>query len=51
MEPFAWGNTGTTMQREGFIRIAERVMPRRKVKFTEQVRDMLTTIYDHAVKS
>ena len=51
VEPFAWGNTGTTMQREGFIRIAERVMPRRKVKFTEQVRDMLTTIYDHAVKS
>jgi len=51
VRPFAWGDTGATMERDGFLRIAERVMPRRKVEFTEQVRDMLTTIYDHAAKA
>ena len=46
---FAWGDTGTTMQREGFLKVAERVMPRRKVEFTEEVRSMLEKIYDHTI--
>jgi hypothetical protein len=47
--PFAWGDTGTKMQREGFLKIAERVMPRRQVEVTDAVRAMLEAIYDHAV--
>jgi UDP-N-acetylglucosamine diphosphorylase/glucosamine-1-phosphate N-acetyltransferase len=46
---FAWGDTGATMQRDGFLKVAERVMPRRQVEVTEDVRSMLETIYDHAI--
>lgn len=45
--PFAWG-PGERMNRDGFIAIAERVMPRRQVEFTAEVRASLEAIYDHA---
>jgi UDP-N-acetylglucosamine diphosphorylase/glucosamine-1-phosphate N-acetyltransferase len=48
--PFAWGLTGERMKLDGFLRIAERVLPRRDVEFTDQVRAMLTALYSHAVK-
>jgi hypothetical protein len=44
--PFAWG-ADATMRREGFLDIAARVMPRRKVEFSDAVRDSLGRIYDH----
>jgi UDP-N-acetylglucosamine diphosphorylase/glucosamine-1-phosphate N-acetyltransferase len=49
--PFAWGDTGDSMNRDGFLKIAQRVMPRRRVEFTEQIQNMLETIYDHATTS
>jgi hypothetical protein len=45
--PFAWGADGV-MRKEGFLAIASRVMPRRKVEFSDAVRDTLGRIYDHA---
>lgn len=48
--PFAWGFTSDRMQLDGFLRIAERVLPRRQVEFTDQVRAMLTAVYEHAVR-
>jgi len=47
--PFAWGDTGATMEREGFLKIAKRVLPRRQVELTDRVQDMLLALYDHAV--
>ncbi len=47
--PFAWGATGKTMERDGFLKIAERVLPRRQGEFTDQVRSMLAAVYDHSV--
>jgi len=47
--PFAWGQTGTLMQKEGFLKIASRVLPRRQVEMTDDVRTMLETIYDRIV--
>ena len=47
--PFAWGSTGATMERDGFLKIAERVLPRRRVEVTDDIRRMLETIYDHAI--
>jgi UDP-N-acetylglucosamine diphosphorylase/glucosamine-1-phosphate N-acetyltransferase len=44
--PFAWG-PDATMRRDGFLDIASRVMPRRKVEFSDAVRDSLGRIYDH----
>lgn len=46
--PFAWGLRDETMDREGFLRIAERVMPRRDVEVGKDVLDMLRAVYDHA---
>lgn len=46
--PFAWGDRGV-MRRDGFLDIAARVMPRRDVAVTDQVRHTLGRIYDHAV--
>ncbi|HEX9729816.1 MAG TPA: putative sugar nucleotidyl transferase [Gemmatimonadales bacterium] len=43
--PFAWGDTGDVMNQEGFIRIAERVLPRRHVTVTDDIRAMLDAIY------
>jgi UDP-N-acetylglucosamine diphosphorylase/glucosamine-1-phosphate N-acetyltransferase len=45
--PFAWGADGV-MRKDGFLEIASRVMPRRKVDFSDAVRDTLDRIYDHA---
>lgn len=45
---FAWGDTGDRMTRDAFLKIAGRVMPRRGVNVTEEVRRMLVAIYDHA---
>ncbi len=48
--PFAWGESGERLARDAFLTIAERVMPRRGVAVTEEVRRMLGAIYDHAAK-
>jgi len=45
--PFAWGTEGATTSLEGFLRVAERVLPRRQVEMTDAVRAMLETIYKH----
>jgi hypothetical protein len=47
--PFAWGDTGERMAREAFVKIVERVLPRRNVEVTDEVKRMLEAIYDHAV--
>lgn len=48
--PFAWGGPGETrMQRDGFLRTAERVLARRQVTVTDEVRAMLEAIHDRAV--
>ena len=47
VRPFAWSGS-ELMNLEGFLRTAERVMPRRNVTFTPQVRDFLTDIYHRA---
>ncbi|GIW51016.1 MAG: hypothetical protein KatS3mg081_0371 [Gemmatimonadales bacterium] len=49
--PFSWGAAGERVDLEGFLKVAERVMPRRKVEFTEAVRKMLADIYRHATGS
>lgn len=49
--PFAWGDAGERMTRDAFLKIAERVLPRRQVTVSEEVRGMLGAIYDHAVKT
>ena len=47
--PFAWGGSGSErMAREGFLRIAERVLPRRDVVVDEDMRQSLMRIYDWA---
>jgi UDP-N-acetylglucosamine diphosphorylase/glucosamine-1-phosphate N-acetyltransferase len=47
---FAWGDTGERMTRDAFLKIVERVMPRRGVAVTDEVKAMLGAIYDHAVR-
>jgi len=45
--PFAWGGGGTErMQREGFLAIAERVLPRRNVPVDDAMRAYLERMYD-----
>ncbi len=46
--PFAWGAHGDLMDRAGFLKTAARVMPRRNVEMSDEIRDMLGAIYDHA---
>ncbi len=46
--PFAWGADGAVVTKDGFLKTAARVMPRRQVEFTDSVRDALAAIYDHA---
>jgi UDP-N-acetylglucosamine diphosphorylase/glucosamine-1-phosphate N-acetyltransferase len=46
--PFSWGLTGTRMNEDGFISIAERVMARRDVPLTDARRASLRSIYDRA---
>lgn len=48
--PFAWGGSGSErMAREGFLRIAERVLPRRDVVVDDTTRQILGRIYDWAI--
>ena len=49
--PFAWGTDGETMSEEGFLTVASRVMPRRGVELTDDVRRMLEKIYQGATQS
>jgi acetyltransferase-like isoleucine patch superfamily enzyme len=47
--PFAWGgSTPARMSREGFLRIAERVLPRRDVAVDDAMRAYLGRVYDAA---
>lgn len=47
--PFAWGFDGETVRRDGFLTVAARIMPRRQVAVTDDVRATLERIYQHAV--
>jgi UDP-N-acetylglucosamine diphosphorylase/glucosamine-1-phosphate N-acetyltransferase len=46
--PFAWGLGGEAVALEGFLKVAERVMARRGVAFTEEIRRMLADIHQYA---
>ncbi len=46
--PFTWAEVGTAMEKDGFLEVVERVMPRRQEEFTEEVRAMLEAIYLYA---
>lgn len=49
--PFAWGGSGSArMSRDGFLKIVERVMPRRDVELTDATRAVLARIYDWATR-
>jgi len=49
--PFAWGGSGSArMSRDGFLKIVERVMPRRDVELSEAMRAVLGRAYDWATK-
>ncbi len=44
--PFSWGTSGKErMTEEGFLTVAERVMPRREVPFTEERKESLRATY------
>jgi hypothetical protein len=43
--PFAWGVGGESMTEEGFLRVAQRVMARRDVAWTDARRDSLRRTY------
>jgi UDP-N-acetylglucosamine diphosphorylase/glucosamine-1-phosphate N-acetyltransferase len=51
LPPFAWGPDGDVMRKDGFLSVAERVLPRRDVTVTPEIRAMLAAIYDHAVRA
>ncbi len=46
--PFTWAKAGTLMNKGGFLEVAARVLPRRNVEFTDEVREMLDAIYTYA---
>jgi len=49
--PFAWGASGSDrMTEEGFLKVAERVMPRREVAFTPERRAALLATYRRLAK-
>jgi len=49
--PFAWGGSGQErMRREGFLKVAERVLPRRDVPVDEAARACLARLYDWATR-
>lgn len=49
--PFAWGGgSRERMTREGFLKIVERVLPRRDVEMTDALRAVLGRIYDWSTK-
>ena len=43
--PFAWGAAGERMTEEGFLTVAERVLARRNVEWTEARRESLRQTY------
>lgn len=46
VDPFSWGGAGLDrLSEDGFLRIAERVMPRRKIEFSEARRESLRATY------
>ena len=49
--PFAWGVGGERMTEDGFLRVAERVMARRNVAWTEAQRESLRRTYRRAAGS
>jgi UDP-N-acetylglucosamine diphosphorylase/glucosamine-1-phosphate N-acetyltransferase len=50
--PFAWGNQGEArLTEEGFLRIAERVLPRREVELTAERRAALVATYRRHLRS
>jgi UDP-N-acetylglucosamine diphosphorylase/glucosamine-1-phosphate N-acetyltransferase len=49
--PFAWGLGGERMSEDGFLRIAERVLGRRDVAWTDARRESLRRIYRRAATS
>jgi UDP-N-acetylglucosamine diphosphorylase/glucosamine-1-phosphate N-acetyltransferase len=49
--PFAWGGSGRErMRRDGFLRVVERVMPRRDVAVSHETLAVLGRVYDWATK-
>jgi UDP-N-acetylglucosamine diphosphorylase/glucosamine-1-phosphate N-acetyltransferase len=49
--PFAWGVGGERMTEDGFLRVAERVLARREVAWTEAQRESLRRTYRRAAGS
>lgn len=49
--PFAWGGEGAErMTRDGFLRVAERVLPRRDVPMDDATRTALARVYDWSIR-
>lgn len=49
--PFAWGgDDAARMTRDGFLRVAERVLPRRDVPMDDATRNSLARVYDWATR-
>jgi hypothetical protein len=49
--PFAWGgDDAERMTRDGFLRVAERVLPRRDVPMDDATRNSLARVYDWATR-
>jgi hypothetical protein len=46
--PLAWGCDGQVVSRDGFLTVAERVMQRRQVTVTGEIKESLTRLYEHA---
>jgi len=46
--PFAWGCDGDTMTEAGFLRVVERVLPRRSVTLTPERRESLRRTFERA---
>lgn len=46
--PFAWGTSGDHMRKDGFLETAARVMPRRQVEVTDEIKASLAATFDHA---
>jgi UDP-N-acetylglucosamine diphosphorylase/glucosamine-1-phosphate N-acetyltransferase len=51
LPPFSWGTNGEMTNVDGFLTVASRVMPRRDVEVTEEVRGMLEVLYRTATGS
>jgi UDP-N-acetylglucosamine diphosphorylase/glucosamine-1-phosphate N-acetyltransferase len=47
---FAWGVDGDRMRKDGFIATAEKVLLRRNVEMTDEIRAMLEAIHDHGAR-